>query len=536
MRRLLRLLLPLLLISAGCRQASGPVADERERRLDLAASNFFAGPISRFEVRIASNFVQSLRQDPRKAVPATVLVGTNVFESVSVHVKGAAGSTRSVDDNPALTLNFGKFKEGQNAFGLHKLHLNNSVQDPSRLDELVASTIYRRAGVPTARTTHALVTLNGRDLGLYVLKEGYDRTFIRRNFPPGTNEAGNLYDGGFVRDIDQDLNRDVGPGTNSYADLKRLRDAVNAPVPERAAKLGAVLDVDSFLTFCAIQSLTDDWDGYARNHNNYRLYCDPTTGRFHFIPHGMDQLFANPGQPLEPGWNSLVTERVFELPDNREIFYNRIATLTATLYTADTLTNLVAAAEAKFRQALANRPREELAQLLQTTAGVRQRLLERVKNVGQQLAMRPKPVRFDAHGEFAVGGWQPRPDTGNGVAEVVALSPDRRALHLVARSGGTVAGFRAPLRLPAGNYTFSARVRSSGLAALKDARGTGAGLRVGGDGRTNALAGTTDWTRVTHDFDLPAGRDLELVAEIRANAGEAWFDLDSLKVIRRSQP
>ena len=43
------------------------------------------------------------------------------------------------DDNPALTLSFGKFKEGQECFGLRKLHLNNSVQDRTRLDELIAS-------------------------------------------------------------------------------------------------------------------------------------------------------------------------------------------------------------------------------------------------------------------------------------------------------------------------------------------------------------------------------------------------------------
>lgn len=533
MRRTLSLLFPLLLIATGCRKPAGPAPAAREQILDRAASNFFAGPIQHFEVRIATNFMESLRREPRKAVPATVSVGTNVFDSVSVHVKGAAGSTRSIDDNPALTLNFSKFKEGQDSFGLHKLHLNNSVQDPSRLDELIASTLYLRAGVPTARTTHALVTLNGRSLGLYVLKEGYDKTFIRRNFPASTNGPGNLYDGGFVRDIDQDLERDVGSGTNSYADLKRLREAVNAPISTRATRLATVLDVDRFLTFCAIQSLTDDWDGYARNHNNYRLYHDPVSGRFHFIPHGMDQLFGNSSQPLEPGWNGLVAQRVFELPENRAIFYDRLATLSTNLFTVATLTNLVASTEEKYRLALTHRPKGDLDPLLWSTANVRHRLLDRVKSVEQQLSMRPKSVRFDARGEFTVGGWQPRPDTGNGVADVVALSPTNRALHLLARSGGTVAGFRAPLQLPAGRYTFSANVKSSGLTALKDNRGAGAGLRLGGGSRTNGLAGTTGWKKVTHDFELPTGRDLELVAEIRANAGEAWFDLDSLKVSRR---
>ena len=533
MRLVACLTLLALLLSAGCGRSAIPPVSQEELQ-DRETARFFAGPVLSFEVRIASNFVASLRQEGRKAVPATVIVGTNVFESVSVHVKGAAGSTRSIDDNPALTLSFGKFKEGQECFGLRKLHLNNSVQDPTRLDELVASSLYRMAGVPTARTTHALVRLNGRDLGLYVLKEGYDKTFVRRNFPRGTNEPGNLYDGGFVRDIDQDLDRDVGSGTNSYADLKLLRAAVDEPAATRGPKLAAILDINRFLTFLAIQSFTDDWDGYARNHNNYRLYHDPVTGQFNFIPHGMDQLFANSGQPIEPGWNGVVVQRLFELPDYRDRFLDRLAALGTNILTEAVLTNLVDGATARLHVAMAGREKEEQDRLFNDIARLRSRLVERVKNVEQQLAMRPKPVKFDAHGELALGGWQPRPDTGNGLAEVVALPDIGRTLHLVARSGGTVAGFRAPIRLPSGRYTLSGRVKTRHLEPVKDSRGRGAGLRIGGGGRANSVADTADWTRVSHDFELPEGRDLELVAEIRANAGEAWFDLGSLHLTRHS--
>jgi hypothetical protein len=526
------ILLPLLLLS-GCGKPAPPPLT-KEQLLDRASADFFAGPIPTFEVQIATNFVDSLRQDGRKSVPATVIVGTNVFESVSVHVKGAAGSTRSIDDNPALTLSFGKFKEGQDCFGLRKLHLNNSVQDPTRLDELVASSLYRMAGVPTARTTHALVRLNGRDLGLYVLKEGYDKTFVRRNFPYGTNEPGNLYDGGFVRDIDQDLDREVGAGTNSYADLRLLRDAVNEPVATRAPKLAAILNVDRFLTFLAIQSFTDDWDGYARNHNNYRLYHDRVSGRFHFIPHGMDQLFANPGKSIEPEWNGVVVQRLFELPDYRDRYLDRLAALSTNILTESVLTNLVAGATVRLRAAMAGRDPEEQERLFRDIGHLRARLVERVRNVEQQLILRPKPVKFDAHGELQVGGWLPRPDSGNGVADVVTLPEAGRVLHLVARSGGTVAGFRAPIRLPSGHYILSGRVKTRDLDPVQDDRGRGAGLRIGGSSRSNSLAGTADWTLMRFDFDLPDGRDLELVAEIRANRGEAWFDLNSLHLTRHA--
>lgn len=534
MRLVACLTLLALLLSTGCGKPASATPVTKDQVADREAAQFFAGPVQSFEVRIADNFVESLRQDGRKAVPATVIVGTNVFESVSVHVKGAAGSTRSIDDNPALTLSFGKFKEGQDCFGLRKLHLNNSVQDETRLDELIASTLYRRAGIPTARTTHALVKLNGRDLGLYVLKEGYDKAFVRRNFPYGTNEPGNLYDGGFVRDIDQDLVRDVGSGTNDYADLKLLRAAVDEPAVTRGPKLAALLDTNRFLTFLAIQSFTDDWDGYARNHNNYRLYHDPVTGQFHFIPHGMDQLFANSGKSIEPDWNGIVVQRLFELPEYRDRYLDRLVTLSTNLLTESVMTNLVDGATARLKVALTGRDQGEQTRLFEKIGWLRERLIDRVKSVEQQIAMRPKPVKFDARGELQLGGWQPRPDTGNGLAEVVTLTNVGRTLHLVARSGGTVAGFRAPIRLPPGHYTLSGRVKTHRLQAIEDSRGRGAGLRMSGSSRVNSVADTADWTRIGYDFDLPEGRGLELVAEIRADAGEAWFDLGSLHLTRRA--
>ena len=526
----------LLLSGAGCRERAAlalPVPPEsRQSRLDREAEAFFTGPVRTFEVTLESNALASLRQDPRKAVPATVRVGTNVFESVSVHVKGSAGSTRSVDDNPALTLNFGKFKEGQTAFGLHKLHLNNSVQDPSRMNELVASTLYRRSGIPTARATQGLVILNGRDLGLYVIKEGYDKAFVRRNFPEDPKAEGNLYDGGFVRDIDENLTREVGRGTNDLADLRQLRAAVNEGPATRMAALEQILDVDHFLTYCAWQSINDDWDGYPRNRNNYRLYSDPIRHRFRFIPHGMDQLYANPSQALEPGWAGVVAQRFFELPGTRDRFLDRISTLSSNYFTPEALTTLINTATARLTNALTSRPEPERQELLSHIRGLQGRLLERAAQLPMQMELRPRPVRFDARGEMTLGGWVPRPDTGNGVAEIVSLPSGGRAFHLVARSEATVAGFRAPIRLPPGDSVLSARLKTSQLKAFTDARGSGAGVRVGGGGRTNSLTGTQDWTPVQFPLHLPEPRDLEWVVEIRADAGEAWVEMNSLKLRR----
>lgn len=97
----------------------------RQAADDAAAEGLFSGPIQRFVITFAPAEIQKLRDNPRSPVPATVTVGTNRFEKVLVHVKGSAGSTRGVDDNPALTLNFDKLVPGQRFSGMDK---NSSQQ------------------------------------------------------------------------------------------------------------------------------------------------------------------------------------------------------------------------------------------------------------------------------------------------------------------------------------------------------------------------------------------------------------------------
>ena len=63
--------------------------------------------------------------------------------------------------------------------------------------------------------------------------------------------------------------------------------------------------------------------------------------------------------------------------------------------------------------------------------------------------------------------------------------------------------------------------------------GLGAGLRISMDQRQNKLEGDAPWTHVTFDINVEgAEREGELVGELRAIKGDAWFDLDSLRLRR----
>src|SRR5438552_12452465 len=169
---------------------------------DRSEAFFTHGPVAHLKIEITGTNLTALQRNNRAYALATVREGDTVYESVGVHLKGAAGSFRDLNDRPALTLNFGKFHGGQRFHGLEKIHLNNSVQDPSYMTELLCGDLFRAAGVPAARTTHAVVELNGRGLGLYVLKEGFNKTFLRRYFK---NVNGNLFDGGFLQEISAPL-------------------------------------------------------------------------------------------------------------------------------------------------------------------------------------------------------------------------------------------------------------------------------------------------------------------------------------------
>src|SRR6185436_11990779 len=95
----------------------------------------------------------------------------------------------------------------------------------------------------------------------------------------------------------------------------------------RWLRLEQVLDRERFLSFMAMEVLAAHRDGYCLARNNYRLYHDPETDRFVFLPHGMDQLFGPTDLSLRPQMAGLIARAVMETPSGRQIFRRRVAEL-----------------------------------------------------------------------------------------------------------------------------------------------------------------------------------------------------------------
>jgi hypothetical protein len=517
-------------------------AAESGTKADASVEFFESGVVPHLRIEISGTNLANLRRDNRKYVRAKVSEGDTVYPEVAIHLKGAAGSFRGLEDRPALTLNFGKFQPHQRYHGLDKLHLNNSVQDPSYMTEILCGDLFLAAGVPAARGAHARVVLNGRELGLYVLKEGFDKTFLRRHFK---NVNGNLYDGGFLRDLTEPLDKTSGEDVANYADLKAVVAAAQERDPaKRFARLEQVLDMERFLSFLALEAMTWHWDGYGMKKNNYRIYHQPDVNKVVFLPHGMDQMFWEPNGPILPNFDGLVARAVVGASEGRERYYDRLAWLRTNVFKVETLTNRINQLQARLRPVLAALSRGTARNHDGAVDHLRQLILERAAYLDKQLGQaRPKPIKFDAEGVAVLAQeWRVEDNEGGGSLDQPRLGAPgaggRQTLHIRARRARCTASWRTRVHLEPGTYRFEALARCAGLAPTRDERGEGAGIRISGSQRPrpNKLRGEASWTPLAYDFKvLPGTEEVELVCELRASKGDVWFDARAFKLVRKGK-
>jgi hypothetical protein len=499
---------------------------------DKSDAFFLNGEIPKLKLELTDPELNKLRQNNRAYVRCKVTENDKTeYREVGVKLKGAAGSFRGVDDRPALTLNFDKFIRDQSFRDLDKIHLNNSVQDPTYFHEILCSEICSAAGVPAARATHARVFLNNRDLGFYGLKEGFDKKFCKRHFGNGD---GNLYDGGFLQDVDANLEKDSGHPPDDRADLKALVAACREGDPAtRWTRLTAVLDVPAFCAFVAIELMCCHWDGYVNNRNNYRVYFDPTSKKAYFFPHGMDQMFGDTGASILHRPGSIVGAAVLNDYEGRSVYRDTINQLMPIFSPPDKLCQRVDQLQARLKPVLAA-INEGMAKENENQAkGLKDRLIARAKNLEQQNAVQePRPLKFSPQGAAPVVAWAAKPATDAKLAEE---TPDNiKSLGIACGpSGRCVASWRAKVLLPAGEYKFVAKVKTADVVSIAEPSGSGAGVRLSGGQRTNKVEGNTGWTPVEHAFTASgAWQEIELVCELRATKGQAWFDKNSLQVVK----
>jgi len=162
----------------------------------------------------------------------------------------------------------------------------------------------------------------------------------------------------------------------------------------------------------------------------------------------------------------------------------------------------------------------------------RDRVVRRIAVVGKHVGDVPKPPQFDKDNTLKITeGWGPENGNGGDAAIDEATADGKKSLHIRA-NGPSSGSWRKVMNLPAGRYKFEARLKTAGVAPLDSTSGKGAGLRISGGTRQgqNAVEGDSGWQQVSFPFESPGG-EVILVAELRAQKGEVWFDRDSLRIV-----
>ena len=126
----------------------------------------------------------------------------------------------------------------------------------------LAYQVFAAVGNPASRCNFATVTVNGKELGLYVHVEEIKAPMLARHF---ARADGNLYEG-TVSDFTPEYRGTIEKKTNEdeddWSDVDAVMAALQDPSETGLEALAGLVDLERFLSFWATEVLVGHWDGY----------------------------------------------------------------------------------------------------------------------------------------------------------------------------------------------------------------------------------------------------------------------------------
>lgn len=266
--------------------------------VDQAAEIFDPTQVADIQLGLPQSSIDALNLDPDTYVAGTITLTTSTTTygplNVGIRLKGTA-SFRNLDGKSAFKVKIPFSVPGQRLAGLRELTLNNMVEDPSMIHELLAYRAFRAMGVPASRTGYAQVSVNGTDYGLHLNLETLDDVFL------AGRSTQHLYEGEVGDDTltgaAPDFEIDEGSESDT-SDLAALIAAVQGDTPaDFSDRMAGVADLQEMVRMWAVERYIGFWDGYTGldasfSPNNYYLHSDDS-GLFTMLPSGPDQAWSD---------------------------------------------------------------------------------------------------------------------------------------------------------------------------------------------------------------------------------------------------
>lgn len=260
---------------------------------------------------------------------------------------------------------FDEFINNQTLDGIKKINLNNFTNDPSLLHDVIAMKLFRDEGLVASRTSYTKLFVNGEYIGLYVVIENVDKTFLKYHYG-GANNNGNLYKTDRGASVFLDW---LGHDSHAYKD-RGLKLTTNESTDNWTTMINFIyflnyyreadfkeqleskFDVHAYLKILAIEKVIRSWDSYWGGGNNFYLYEHPD-GKYRWIPWDVNETFQDvkllSGTSLLDGYlvptNKLdvrpLLKRIFEIPEYKTAYLNYTCQLVNNNYSLKHLGNFI---------------------------------------------------------------------------------------------------------------------------------------------------------------------------------------------------
>jgi hypothetical protein len=291
-----------------------------------------------------------------------VLFDGIVVNNCGFREKGNASNTLANfgRKNP-LKIAFDEYDNNQTLDGLKKINLNIFINDPSLMHDVACNKLMRDAGLNSSRTSYTKVWVNGEYIGLYLIIENVDKTFLKSKYG-GANNDGNLYktDRGASVPLDwqgadkqkykdQGLKLTTNESTDDWTGFINFVDFLNNYSGEDfRQQLESRFDIHTYLKALAVEKCVRSWDSYWGGGNNYYLYEHPD-GQFKWIPWDMNETFQDikvlSGTTILNGYliptpqidKRPLLQKIFQYNDYKNEYLNYACDLIQTKFTLDNL-------------------------------------------------------------------------------------------------------------------------------------------------------------------------------------------------------
>ncbi|MFX3633022.1 MAG: CotH kinase family protein [Candidatus Pristimantibacillus sp.] len=232
------------------------------------------------------------------------------------------------------------------------LHWNAEFDDPSMIRNALSFHFFNKIGVPSPKTSHIEVEINGKTQGVYLEIEAVDRKFFQSRGigfksiiyavndsadfslidPISRGKKGSLFDGYEIK---------LGQSTTKPRLVRFVRNINRLSGKNLSAHTAKRLDVNQYLLWLAGAVLTGNYDGFDQN---YALYEHKKTGKYRIIPWDYEGTWGRNcyGRPCGSdlvrlqGYNNL-TRKLFTFASCRRKYRNIIRGLLKTTFTVETL-------------------------------------------------------------------------------------------------------------------------------------------------------------------------------------------------------